>query len=90
MVERCAREELARCTAEYLGQLRPFQSETMGSVDGSPLHCGFLFPGKGNEDCQVPHGPLKTAELEVIGEVFGYEWLGCSAGCESAAPGSYA
>jgi aminoglycoside phosphotransferase (APT) family kinase protein len=57
-----AREELARCTAEYLGQLRSFQSETMGSVDGSPPYCGFLFPGKGSEGCQVPHGPLKTAE----------------------------
>jgi aminoglycoside phosphotransferase (APT) family kinase protein len=29
---------------------------------GHPLYCGFLFPGKGSEGCQVPHGPLKTAE----------------------------
>jgi Ser/Thr protein kinase RdoA (MazF antagonist) len=63
-----AREELAHCTAEYLGQLRSLQSETMGSVDGSPLYCGFLFPRKGNKACQVPHGPLKTAE-ELWGEL---------------------
>ncbi|OQD90508.1 hypothetical protein PENANT_c001G05519 [Penicillium antarcticum] len=62
MVERSARKELAHCTAEYLGQLRSLQSETMGSVDGLPLYCGFLFPGKGNEASQVPHGPLTTAE----------------------------
>jgi hypothetical protein len=85
-----AREELARCTAEYLGQLRSFQSETVGSVDGSPLYCGFLFPGKGDEGCQVPHAAEDgRGALEGIGEVFGYEWLGCSTGRESAAPGSY-